>query len=114
MERPTGVTILAVLAFLGGVLLLVFGLALGSMFSFLYSGAAGTGIAALLVVFALIQFGVGYGYWVGATWAWWLGIIAAVLDVISIVTLNVFGLIIGIIMLYYLTRPHVKAWFHKA
>jgi hypothetical protein len=113
MQRPTGVTILAVLAFLGGVLLLVFGLVTGSMISSAFAGF-GSGVAILFVIFALIQFGVGYGFWVGTTWAWWLGIIGAILNIISIISLNVFGLVIGIIMLYYLTRPHVKIWFHKA
>jgi hypothetical protein len=112
MERPTGVTILAVLAFLGGVILLGFGLIAG-MASLLLPGLGG-GIELLFVIFALLQFAIGYGLGTGATWAWWLGIIGAVLDIISIIGANVFGFIIGIIMLYYLTRPHVKMWFRKA
>jgi hypothetical protein len=117
MTRPTGVTVLAVLAFLGGVILLGFGLLVGSVFSAVSSlvGLAGIGsiIEVVFIVFALIQFAIGYGYWVGASWAWWLGFIAAILDIVSIIALNIFGLIIGIVMAYYLTRPHVKMWFHQ-
>lgn len=103
MLRPTGVTILAILAGLGGLAAIASGLFL-SMF----------GIGFVIVIFGLIEFAVAYGFWVGAPWGWWLGIIGAALDIISIFSLNVFGLVIGIIMLYYLTRPHVKAWFHEA
>lgn len=102
MGRPTGITILAVLAAIGALALIGFGL-LSSLFGF----------GLVFVVFGLVEFAVAYGFWTGASWGWWLGIIAAVLDILSIVTLDVFALIIGIIMLYYLTRPHVKAWFHK-
>src|SRR5579863_6514276 len=75
MTRPTGVTVLAALAFLGGVILLGFGLLVGSAFSALFSlvglGGIGSIIEVVFIVFALIQFAIGYGYWVGASWAWW-------------------------------------------
>jgi hypothetical protein len=102
MQRPTGVTILAVLAGLGGLVLIGFGL-IFTLFGF----------GLIFVVFGLLELGVVYGYWTGASWAWWLGIIVSVLDILSIVTFDVIGLIIGLIMLYYLTRPHVKTWFHR-
>jgi len=112
--RPTGVTILAILTILGGVFLLIFAAILlaASSFVFLSSGML-VGIGAALVVFALISFGVAYGMWTGAKWAWWLGIIVAILDIISIISFNVIGLIVGLVMLYYLTRAHVKVWFHE-
>ena len=112
MQRPTGVTILAVLAVIGGLALLGFGAVAGTLVGSFLPGL-GTVIAVVFVIFALIQFGIAYGYWVGASWAWWLGFIGAILDIVSIIALNVFGLIIGVIMLYYLTRPHVKMWFHQ-
>ena len=101
--RPTGITILAILAGLGGLAAIGSGLFL-SMF----------GIGFVVVIFGLIEFAVAYGFWVGAPWGWWLGLLGALLDIISIFSLNVLGLLIGIVMLYYLTRPHVKAWFHEA
>jgi hypothetical protein len=113
MQRPTGVTILAVLAFLGGLIFLGFGVAAGSILSLFLPGL-GVGIEILFLVFALIQFAIGYGFWTGARWAWWLGLIGALLNIVSIIGANVFGFVIGIVMLYYLTRPHVKMWFRKA
>jgi hypothetical protein len=111
MQRPTGVVVLAILAAIGGLGLLGFGAVAGSFLGFFLPGV-GFGLSILFVIFALIQFGIAYGFWVGASWAWWLGIIGAVLQIISIIGLDVIGLVIGIIMLYYLTRPHVKMWFH--
>ena len=87
---------------LGGLALIGFGL-----------GFAIFGFGFVFVIIGLIEFGVAYGYWVGASWGWWLGIIGAALDIISIVTFNFIGFIIGIIMIYYLTRAHVKAWFRR-
>src|SRR5208283_110240 len=109
-KRPTGVTILAILTLLGGIFLLIFAaivLAVGAFVGFL-SGAVLDGVGAALIIFALISFAVTYGMWTGTKWAWWLGIIVAVLDLISIISFNVIGLIIGLVMLYFLTRPHVK------
>src|SRR5579859_3220096 len=51
MQRPTGVTILAVLAFLGGLILLGFGVAAGSILSLFLPGL-GVSIEILFVVFA--------------------------------------------------------------
>lgn len=98
LQRPTGITILAILAGLGGLASIIFGFAFGLL-----------GFALLII--GLIEFAVAYGYWTGASWGWWLGIIGAALDIASILAINVVGFLIGLIMLYYLTRPHVKAWF---
>lgn len=101
--RPTGITILAILAGLGALALIAFG-----------ALSVGAGIGIAFIIIGLIEFAVAYGFWTGASWGWYLGIIGAILDIISIVTFNVVALIIGIIMLYYLTRPNVKAWFRKS
>ncbi|SRR5579875_855562 len=102
MHRPAGITILAILAGLAG--LVSIGLGVGASFF---------GFGSFFVLIGLIELGVAFGFWTGAPWGWWLGIIGAVLDIISILSLNVLGLIIGIVILYYLTRPHVKAWFRR-
>lgn len=100
MNRPLGITILAILAVLGGLVSLAV-------------GAFASGFGLVLVIIGLVELAVAYGYWTGKSWGWWLGIVGAVLDIVSIFSLNYFGFIIGIIMLYYLTRPNVKAWFHR-
>ena len=110
---------MAILEGLGGLVLLLGALAVGAGGA-LFGGPLvlfGGVIAAALVVIALIAFGVAYSFWTGQSWGWWLGLILGVLQVLSgLVTFpaGILGLAIGIIVLYYLTRPHVKAWFHEA
>src|SRR6266567_1197825 len=103
-RRPTGVTILGVLAILGGIALLV----------------AGVAAIALGLVLGILYFAVGIGYFGGKGWAWTVGIIVTaisiVLDIIQIAFgaySNAFGLVIGLLIIYYLTRPHVKVFFGK-
>lgn len=127
--RPTGVTVLAILAILSGIATILSGIGIGllSIATRVVTNSsgqvistpnygAGAAIGILFVLFALlaiVQFIVAYGFLVGASWSWWVGMIVAVLSVISILGLNVIGFALGIIMLYYLTRPRVKAWFHQ-
>ena len=116
-ERPLGVTILAVLAALSGILLLLAALAIASL-SILAGPAAiipaGLGSGVLLVL-SLLYLLVAYGLWNGQTWAWWLAVILAALDlVIALLSLNIASLIIPAIILWYLTRSHVKEYFNLA
>ncbi|MGI0079348.1 MAG: hypothetical protein ACRECH_06960 [Nitrososphaerales archaeon] len=123
-SRPTGVTILAILEILGGLLLLFGAAALfavsaiaGSIAGVPMVGAFGAGLGAFLVILALLSFAVAYSFWTGKSWGWWLGLILAVLQIISgIITFpaGILDLVIGFVILYYLTRPHVKVWFHEA
>jgi len=146
LSRPTGVTILAILAIiaaiaflLGGAVLIGLGLVIGTYaasqvtsslatagFSGLASLGAGTiaaiitAIGAIALILGILYLAVGVGFLGGKGWAWTLGIIVSiigiVLDVVQIgfgAYSNVLGLIIGIIIVYYLTRPHVKAFFGK-
>jgi hypothetical protein len=145
-SRPTGVTILGVLAILGGIALLVGGIALtglglvigtyaGSAFTNALSNAGYSGLAsisagtlavfllalgAIVLVLGILYFAVGVGYFGGKGWAWTLGIIVTVISIIIDgvqiafgAVSNLFGLVIGLIIIYYLTRPHVKAFFGK-
>lgn len=126
MQRPMGVTILAILAIIGGVISLLGGLALFFISSFVGASGVGTlggslvsgivaAFGAVLIIIALIEFAGAYGFWTGKGWAWWLGIIVAVLDLISIINFptGIISFLIGIVIIYYLTRPYVKAWFHS-
>jgi uncharacterized membrane protein (DUF2068 family) len=70
------------------------------------------GIAALFIAYGLIK---------GRGWAWTaavvLSIIVIIMSVVSIVTGNIGSIIslaINGVILYYLYRPHVKAYFGKA
>jgi MFS family permease len=128
MERPFGVTLLAILAIIDA--LMAFGTAsmvgfmFGMMESMIPGGAggifAGIGmiIAGVAVIFGLIYLLLAWGLWTGKGWAWTvmmifsiLGLIGGIISLIAFV--GIVPLIINILILYYLTRPHVKAFFGK-
>ncbi len=130
MARPTGITILAVLSAIGGVLSILGGIALVGLGGF---GAASTGEAALFgmgAIFGILLLASGvaslafaYGAWTLQPWAWTLGvalqIISLVLSVLTIVSGgDISGQIISIaiaaIILYYLWQPSIKAVFGRA
>jgi hypothetical protein len=154
-SRPLGVTIIAILNIIGGVLMLIFGIGvviLGAIVPTLPPSAfnqsqvqgnltagqspiptgappmalqsllGGLGIAfgAVLVALAIVSFIVAYGLLKGRGWAWTvtliLSIISIVWNAITIATGNIGGIIsiiISAVIIYYLYRPHVKAYFGK-
>jgi hypothetical protein len=124
-QRPTGVTILGVLAILGGLAGLGGGallLGLSGVVAAAYPGGAGlvAALGALFLILGILELVYGFGLFGGKGWAWTLAIIGSVLNiVVGIVTIaigsfgSVLGVIISILILYYLTRPHVKAFFGK-
>jgi hypothetical protein len=108
-HRPLGVTIIAILTIIGGI-------------GFLASGIAGlsAGIGAALIALGIAYFVMAYGLWKGKGWAWTITIILSfigiALGVASIAIGNIgaiFHIIINAIVVYYLYRPHVKAFFGK-
>ena len=123
--RPAGVTILAILQILGGVLIFFVGIlavSVSGMTSTLggYDYGHLTGImwmvGGVLIVGGLIGAGLGYGLWKGKGWAWWATLIFSILAMLgSLVALptGVISLLIDIAILYYLTRPGVKRYFGK-
>ena len=83
-------------------------------------GGLGIAFGAVLVALAIVSSIVAYGLLKGRGWAWTvtviLSIISIVLNVISIAAGNlasIISIIISGIILYYLYRPHVKAYFGK-
>ena len=110
-NRPLGVTIIAILAILGGIGSLVGGIALVGVIPFL--GAA-------LIIIGLAYFVVAYGLWQGLKWAWIITLIVTVIAFISglgsIIVGNVgavIPIIINAIIIYYLFKPNVKAYFGR-
>lgn len=154
-SRPIGVTIIAILNIIGGVLMLFFGIGLITLGAVLptlppsvfnqsqlqgnlTAGQAsippgpppmvlqsllvfGVAIGAVLVAIAIVSFIVAYGLLKGRGWAWTVSVILSIISIVSnavsIATTYNFGGIVGIIIsgiiLYYLYRPHVKAYFGK-
>ena len=144
-KRPTGVTILAILQIIAAILFLIASLGMFVVASLAdmeeVKDAIGeeapewvvdnAGIifgmtGALFLVFALVGFGLGYGFLKGIGLAWTLGIIFAVLNIIGeiihpimdrswdAITGAAIGIVIPVIIIVYLTRPDVKAFFGKA
>jgi hypothetical protein len=128
-SRPIGVTILAVLEILIGIVGLLGSLAIIG-FSALFStlprvgallGTIGLIIGGIVLFFSLIWLATGAGFLHGRGWSWTLGMIFSILSLlgavgaltIGLITGGVGGLIFWGLMLYYLTRNHVKAFFGK-
>ncbi|MDT7878163.1 MAG: hypothetical protein RQ862_06365 [Candidatus Caldarchaeales archaeon] len=134
--RPTGVTILAVLEIIGGIFSLLAAAAFFALGALV--GEAGMGmveelpgigflagaLAALLggvfIIAGLVAFLLAYGFWTGRGWAWILGIIFSIVGIVlGVVSLlgnsaSIVGILINILIIYYLTRTHVKEWFGRA
>jgi len=116
ISRPTGVAILAGLEIFFAILSIIGGLVLigtGATMQGLFGGLAalfGLGI----LILGIIALAIGLGLWFGKTWAWWLalffGIVNILVDLFSL-PVSIIGLAIQLVILYYLTRPHVKAYF---
>ena len=138
MQRPTGVTILAVLAAIGGIMSLfaaigLFGLGALSGAVLGAAGVAGAGFLAggfaiFWALVTLVQGGVSltfaYGAWFLKPWAWMLGIAVEGLAVLvafinwiggqsGFFSFLVSAAIAGVII-YYLFTPEVKRAFGKA
>jgi hypothetical protein len=151
-HRPTGVTIIAILTIISGILLLLSGIALVTLGPF-FSGNSTSisqavsqffGIISTVVGGVLLAIGIGYivmsyGLLKGKGWAWTITIILIIIGIViqivstSVITASslentknvisgivgsitfpLIGIAINIVILYYLYRPHVKAYFGKA
>ena len=127
--RPTGITILAVLAAIGGVLSILAGIAIVGIggFAAASSGTAayfGLGAVAGIILLALgvLNLAFAYGAWTLKPWAWTLGVGLQVANLIwaglAALSGDVGGQIISIaisaIILYYLFQPNIKAVFGRA
>ena len=127
-SRPTGITILAVVAVIGGILSILVGQDLTGIGT---ASAGDTGLGGLasitgflLLINGVLFFVLAYGLWGLRPWAWMLGvglmvagfvlnILQYLIDNDLLVSMLVTALIPAAI-LYYLFRPHVKAAFGRA
>jgi uncharacterized membrane protein (DUF2068 family) len=86
-----------------------------------YLGIASLSVGSVFIVIGIISLIVAYGLFKAKKWAWTinvaLSIITIAMGVVSIVTGNI-GSIVSIaisgVILWYLYRTHVKAYFGKA
>lgn len=123
MERPTGVTVLAILY----VLAAVFFFLAAAVSGYLVQVASTTQLgeipyAELFFAFSEIFFSItgtvwlitAYGLWKGRGWGWWLAVIFTAFGLISsLLSLpkGVVGIVVLGAILYYLTRRHVREFF---
>ncbi len=130
MRRPTGITILGILEIISGVILAilaaVFGAFSGMMGNMMFGmmgdfmGALGGILAAVFGILAAISFLIAWALFSAKRWGRIVVIIFSIIDLIveavSIGGGNVFaiaGIILDVIILYYMWRPHVIAYFNK-
>lgn len=125
MSRPTGVTIIAVLSFISGLLglcgaLPVFGISLIAGVFIPPVGVIGILIGLFLALSPILLLIFAYGAWNLRPWAWMWGIIANGLSVFSaliavVTTGNVFAIgthgLIPIIVFVYLLTPDIRRAF---
>jgi len=153
-SRPRGVTIIAILIIIAGILSLLLGIGLVVIGPLLMNGLQTTSsnlgsqiepqiFGIIFLVFGAISLALGvanlvmaYGLWKGKGWAWTISIIVLFIgiavDIISVSITSAAGVFsntgsnllgdivssivsIGIsaFIVYYLYRPHVKAYFGK-
>ena len=137
-KRPIGVTVIAILIIIGGVLLLLAGIAGVVVGSLSISQIIGLGfviIGAIILAVGIGYLVMSYGLLKGKRWSWTITVvllfIGIAIDVASIIIFGYFtfdtdtssflttnsgsiaGIIISVIILYYLYRPHVKSYFGK-
>ena len=118
--RPLGVTIIGILWFLTGILWIVAGAAGGAMLAVIGFGAIGAAVGVVLVIIGLVFLFLGIGCFKGWPWVWAVGvvltIISLIINLLSIIASPasaIIGIIISIIILWYLFKPQVKAWFKQ-
>jgi uncharacterized membrane protein len=156
-HRPLGITIIAILTIIGGILLLLGGvslIALGTLISVSppldstitnphhlaqFFGVISAAVGSVLLVIGIGYIVMFYGLFKGKRWAWTITIILLLIgiaiqiistatgsllnaslssssntnSVISGIVGSIIGIAINIVIIYYLYRPHVKAFFGK-
>ena len=113
-ERPFGVTIIAILAILGGIGSILLG------FIVLIIPILGIILGGIFVIIGLSYFVMAYGLWNGLRWAWTLTVLISALGIVVGLASIIIGtggsilyIIVNAIIIYYLFKPDVKAYFGK-
>jgi uncharacterized membrane protein HdeD (DUF308 family) len=108
-HRPLGVTLVAILTAIGGLIFLGSGL-----------GLLIIGFGFILLVLGIAYLVMAYGLWNGRGWAWTITLILSVIGIVVAIATIVAGnvsavinIIIHGVVIYYLYRPNVKAFFGK-
>ena len=129
MQRPLGVTILAVLAAIGGVLGILAGLVLVGLSSSVAAADMALPLSGAVVILGIVSIVVGigdlafaYGAWGLKPWAWMLGIVLEAVGIAvnllefrsATVTSTIVSVVIAGAIIYYLYQPHVRRAFGQS
>jgi hypothetical protein len=113
-DRPLGVTILAVLEIIVGLLGLFSGftlLTLGSLMPF-GLGAFAAIIGAVVLFIGILDVIIGWGLWSLKSWAWMVALIVNIINLIlNAIQLAWLGAIINLIIILYLQQGDIKSRF---
>jgi len=135
-HRPIGISIMAILAFLFGLLIALIGVifivggaaagsSLDSSFGSLLAGAVAV-IGGIVLLFGLLYIVFAIGAWKLKGWAWWLGLIGSVLFILGGISSyssassagdstggSIGSLVIAIVIFVYLLTPGVRRAFGR-
>lgn len=141
MNRPFGVTLLAILALIFGILVTVAGILLvragvvsgatvPAILNGKLNGAGDIAIGLALILVGVLSVGFALGAFRGASWSWIFGVVGQLINlVVSVVQLvigiaqgdvtnaiisNALSIALAVIILVYLNRPTAKAYFRRA
>ena len=134
-EKPLGVDLLAIVMVISGIFAVFSGIDALYFASFLKSvapintamygtfGAVATYSAvwgSIILALGIGSFMVAYGLFHGRSWGWSgavalaiIGIVIPIMNMMAGYWPSIFTLILSIIVLYYLSRPQVKAYFGR-
>jgi hypothetical protein len=123
--RPQGLTLLAVMVAVAGVVTFLAGIAYvivgGSVGATIALGGLGTVLAVLLLVNGFVDLAFAYGAWTLKPWGWTVGLIGAGLMIVTALlrivdnpTSAVISIAISVAIIYYLNKSAVKAAFGRA
>jgi len=125
-KRPLGVTIVAILMLINGIILIASG-AFGITTAEILAGEMGNALTGGIVAISSVVIALGiasliiaWGLITGKGWAWIITVILSIISIImSIISIaagsfgSIVSLIINGVILYYMYRPDVKSYFGR-
>lgn len=116
--------ILAILEIISGIAGILGGLffatmsgmmGMSAMMGMNYFGGFAVVISGILILIGTASFVMAWGLLNAKPWAWTITLILTIIAIIfDLPSFNLVGLVIEGVVLYYLFRPHVKAYFGKS
>ena len=122
VTRPTGITILAVLAAISGIVGLLGGFVVTFGGTVLF-GQAGTILGIALLALSALTLAFAWGAWTMQPWAWPLGVVIAAGQIVFAILWIIGGasalsqivnIVVNGAILYYLNQPGIKSLFGRA